>query len=92
MRRPIGVMVGVILVGALLFVFGTLAGCPASHDDYPGTSCKTNSDCYQGEVCNGTVCEPNLDMSVVGDFAHPPLDLSNGDLLPVPDDLTPVDL
>ena len=28
-------------------------GCPAAHDDYPGTACKTNADCYQGESLQG---------------------------------------
>jgi hypothetical protein len=92
MRRPIGVMVGVILLGAVLVVFGTLAGCPAGHDDYPGTACKINSDCYQGEVCNGTICVPNLDMSIMGDFAHPPLPSDGGTDLQSIDDMTPVDL
>ncbi|MCU1280424.1 MAG: hypothetical protein JWM53_3970, partial [bacterium] len=57
--------------------------------------CKVNSDCYEGEVCNGTVCVPNVDMSIEGDFAHPPFtDLSGGgdDLPPAADDMTPVDL
>jgi hypothetical protein len=86
-------IVGVFLVGAL-FGAASLSGCPAAHNDYPGGSCKTDSDCYVGELCNRMtlVCEPNLDMSVVSDFAHPPLDFSMGDLQPGADDMTPVDL
>jgi hypothetical protein len=93
MRRAIAT----ILVGATLIVTAALSGCPAAHDGYPGASCTVDSDCYQGEICQDhTMCVPNLDMSVVSDFAHPGFDLSNadlnGDLLPIPDDLTPVDL
>jgi hypothetical protein len=91
MRRLRRLFVGLVLGGALVAAT-SLGGCPAAHDDYPGTACKMNSDCYQGEICNGTVCVPNLDMSIVGDFAHPPLDLSMGDLSPGADDMTPVDL
>jgi hypothetical protein len=76
---------GALTAGALL------TGCPAAHSDYPGTACKANSDCYQGEVCNGTMCVPNLDLSVMGDFAHPIPDLSS-DLMPNMDDMTPVDM
>jgi hypothetical protein len=90
MRRLI---LGLVLVGGLVAA-ASLSGCPAAHDSYPGTTCKTNSDCYVGELCNMTtlVCEPNLDMAVISDFAHPPLDFAHGDLLPGADDMTPVDL
>lgn len=83
--------IGFLLLAAAVGT-SVLAGCPAAHDDYPGTACKVNADCYQGEICNGTICVPDQDMSIVGDFAHPPLDFSNGDLLPGADDMTPVDL
>jgi hypothetical protein len=87
MRR---LLLTILLTGALAGA-ATLSGCPAAHNDYPGAACKTNSDCYVGEICNGTICEPNNDMSIQGDFAHPSLDLSMpGDLMP--DDMTPVDL
>lgn len=29
-----------------------LAGCPAAHDGYPSKSCTTNSDCFEGEICD----------------------------------------
>ena len=80
-----------LLAGALIGATA-LSGCPAAHNDYPGTACKMNSDCYQGEICNGTVCVPNTDFAVISDFAHPPLDFATGDLLPGADDMTPVDL
>ena len=80
-----------ILVGGALAIAATLSGCPAAHDDYPGSSCKVNADCYQGEICNGTICVPNVDMSVVGDFAHLSPDLSGSDMM-LMDDMTPVDL
>jgi len=90
MRRLILGLVAVsgLTVGALL------AGCPAAHSDYPGTACKINSDCYEGEICNGSVCVPNLDMSVTGDFAHPIPDLSSEDLMPnmMMDDMTSGDM
>jgi hypothetical protein len=81
------------LVSGLLAATTTLVGCPAAHDDYPGTSCKANSDCYIGEICNGTICVPDVDMQVIlPDLAHNfgeggvPDDLTSGS------DLTPVDL
>jgi len=83
----------VAILGAALALGGALAGCPAAHDDYPGTACKTNADCYQGEVCkDNTICVPNVDMSMIGDFAHPPLpsDGGNGNDM-TPDDMTPGD-
>jgi hypothetical protein len=80
------------LLGAAVATAATLSGCPAAHSDYPGTSCRVDSDCFQGEVCqNNTICVPNLDMSVIGDFAHPSPDLSGDDMMPM-DDMTPVDL
>ena len=85
-RRLVAMILGCALGSAL-----TLAGCPAAHDDYPGAACKVNSDCYQGEVCTNLVCVPTQDMAINGDFAHPPLDLSDEDMMPM-DDMTPVDL
>ncbi|MGZ3426156.1 MAG: hypothetical protein ACXVCV_05865 [Polyangia bacterium] len=87
MRRVILMM----LFGGALAATTALGGCPAAHDDYPGLACKVNSDCYQGEICNGTICVPNDDLSIEGDFAHPPLDFT----MPtdgMPDDLTPGDM
>lgn len=81
------------LLGGALVAFATLSGCPAAHDDYPGTSCMANSDCYIGEICNGTICVPDVDMQVIlPDLAHNfgeggvPDDLSDSS------DMTPVDL
>jgi len=88
MRRFI---VGFLLVAAAVTT-SALSGCPAAHNEYPGSACKTNSDCYQGEICSDSVCVPNTDFAVISDFAHPPLDFSMGDLLPGADDMTPVDL
>jgi hypothetical protein len=65
-----------IVVGGMLAAAGALAGCPAAHDDYPGTSCDPTSSavqCYVGEICSSAgTCVPNFDMSIVGDFAHLP--------------------
>lgn len=45
------------VIAAIVLGAGTLlVGCPAFHDDYPGTSCKSASDCYKGEVCMSNVC------------------------------------
>ncbi len=81
-RRMIAVVVGGMLAAA-----GALAGCPAAHNDYPGTSCTMDSDCYVGEVCKDhSICVLNVDMSIVGDFAHLPFgdggesDLSTSDM------------
>ena len=46
-----------------------------AHSDYPGTACMIDTDCYVGEVCTNLVCVPNQDMTIIGDFAHPPLGL-----------------
>ena len=62
-----------VIVGGVLAAAGALAGCPAAHNDYPGTTCKTTSDCYLGEVFSTAgMCVPNIDMSITGDFAHLP--------------------
>ena len=72
-----------VVVGGLLAAAGALAGCPAAHSGYPGTSCKTNSDCYVGEICSSAlICVPNLDMAITGDFAHPPFDIGATDMSP----------
>ncbi|HEY2743490.1 MAG TPA: hypothetical protein VGL86_02665 [Polyangia bacterium] len=85
-----------VVVGTLLAAAGALAGCPAAHDDYPGTSCKSTSDCYVGEICSTAgMCMPNIDMSITGDFAHLPfgdggnetMDLSSTSDLTSGDDL-----
>lgn len=53
MRRAWMSIAGAFLVGIVLGA----SGCPAAHDDYPGTSCKTDSDCFKGEHCmNNTIC------------------------------------
>ncbi|MCU1282291.1 MAG: hypothetical protein JWM53_5837 [bacterium] len=90
MRRALAT----ILLGAALIVTAALSGCPAAHDDYPGTACTSTSDCYQGEICSGMICVINQDMSIQGDFAHLPFGDGGvaDDLTPPPDDLTPVDL
>lgn len=91
MRRP----TILVLLGGALALGAALAGCPAAHNDYPGTACTKNADCYQGEVCkDNTICVPNVDMTVIGDFAHPPLpnDAGPDDDLSSPSDMTPVDL
>jgi len=85
----------IALVTGGLALAGSLAGCPAAHDDYPGTACKTNSDCYQGEICkDNTICVPNIDMSIIGDFAHPPLptDGGNGGTDMASEDMTSEDM
>ena len=79
-----------IIVGGALAAATALTGCPAAHNDYPGTACMTSGDCYVGEVCTNLVCVPNQDMTINGDFAHPPLDFANADAL-TPDDLVSVD-
>jgi hypothetical protein len=89
MRR----LVIAMILGSALATAAALTGCPAAHDDYPGASCKVNSDCYQGEICsNSSVCVLTQDMAVNGDFAHPSPDLSGDDMMPPMDDMTPVDL
>jgi hypothetical protein len=85
MRRAIVGFAGAFLVGIVLGA----SGCPAAHDDYPGTSCKTDSDCFKGEHCmNNTICVPDaIDMAVeLPDIAHfpPGSDLSGLG----PDDMT----
>ena len=72
MRRRIALLVAGVLVAA----GAALTGCPAAHNSYPGTSCMVDSDCYVGERCSSSVCVPNEDMTIIGDFAHPPLDFS----------------
>ena len=55
------------LIAAVVLTAGTmLVGCPAFHDDYPGTACKTNADCYANEVCMTNVCT-----AVAPDMAMP---------------------
>ncbi|HXU69745.1 MAG TPA: hypothetical protein VN947_10475 [Polyangia bacterium] len=84
-----------VVLGGALALGAALAGCPAAHNDYPGTACKINADCYVGEVCkDNTICVPiPADMSIIGDFAHPPLPTDGGpDDLSEPSDMTPVDL
>jgi len=80
-----------ILVGGVLAAATALTGCPAAHSDYPGTSCMLDSDCYVGEICSNSICVPNEDMTITGDFAHPPLDFANPDAI-TPGDLTPGDM
>ena len=87
MRRSIVL----VLVGGALAAAAALTGCPAAHNDYPGTACMIDSDCYVGEICANTVCVPNQDMTLIGDFAHPPLDFANPDALG-PDDMIPGDM
>jgi hypothetical protein len=89
MRRRI---LALIVVGGLA-ILGTLSGCPAGHDDYPGTACMLDSDCYQGEHCmNSAVCVADApDMTVMlPDLAHffgdgglnPGADLATSDMAP----------
>jgi hypothetical protein len=60
---------GVLVIGGAGAV---LIGCPAAHDDFPGLSCKTDGDCYQGEMCINMVCmPPPMDMTMPEDFPHP---------------------
>ena len=68
------------LVAAVVLTAGTLlVGCPAFHDDYPGTTCKTSADCYANEMCMSGTCTaiaPPGDMAVMMfhfDFAMPDL-------------------
>ena len=37
-----------------------LVACPATHGDYPGTTCELDRDCFTGEFCNLAMkrCEP----------------------------------
>jgi hypothetical protein len=86
MRRAILRLAGAFAVGIVLGA----AGCPAAHDDYPGSSCKTDSDCFKGEPCmNNTICVSDaIDMAVeLPDIAGfpPGTDLSG---LGGPDDMT----
>jgi hypothetical protein len=79
MRR----LIASILVAGALAATATLSGCPAAHDDYPGGTCKDNTDCFKGEVCmNASICVPApSDMAMTlppGDLAgQPPADLSD---------------
>jgi hypothetical protein len=68
-----------ILVAGSVAVTFTLSGCPAAHDDYPGASCKVDSDCFKGEKCLNSICivpGPPADMSIV----LPPSDLAGADM------------
>ena len=65
-----------LIAGGVLAAGAALTGCPAAHSGYPGTSCMIDSDCYVGEICTNSVCVPNDDMTIIGDFALPPLDFS----------------
>jgi hypothetical protein len=68
------------IIAAVVLTAGTmLVGCPAFHDDYPGTTCKVDTDCYQGEMCTSGTCTailPPGDMAMKMfnfDFAMPDL-------------------
>ena len=85
-------LIAALLVAGALGAVASLVGCPAAHDDYPGASCKTDSDCYQGEKCmNASVCVP---VTPVQDLAAPPgSDLSSTDMAQSSmDDMTAVDM
>jgi hypothetical protein len=86
-----------IVAGAALAVTAALSGCPAAHDDYPGLSCKTDSDCYQGEHCmNASICVADTDLAAVEyDLAHKSSNSDGGveDLATLPaDQMTGADL
>ena len=59
-----------------------LCGCPLSHGDYPGRSCKQPADCFigQGETCNTVTnqCELMIDAGPMPDrppsIDRPPID------------------
>jgi hypothetical protein len=81
MRRALCAIAGTFLVGIVLGA----AGCPAAHDDYPGTSCKTDSDCFKGEHCmNSTICVADaVDMAIeLPDLAHFGPDMADTDMTP----------
>ncbi len=42
----------------LAMVTLALAGCPATHGEYPTVACKIDKDCYLGEVCMNDICRP----------------------------------
>lgn len=64
----------------LAFAALLLCGCPLSHSDYPGRSCKQDSDCFigQGEQCNEVTnqCELKVDAGPMPDRPpdRPPID------------------
>jgi hypothetical protein len=80
------------VIAAALIVAAALAGCPAFHDNYPGTDCTSDTDCYQGETCVMKVCTvvqpPDFSMQMMFhfDFAMPCdtdlgcVDLGTGDM------------
>lgn len=69
-RAALGLALIAIAAGAL-----ALVGCPAAHDAFPDRSCKTNSDCFQGETCVMMVCTTNNDLAGP-DIALPFVDFS----------------
>jgi hypothetical protein len=78
-----------ILAAGALAALGALGGCPSAHTDYPGASCKTDSDCFKGEYCkDASICVPLMsapDLAVTlppgADMAgQPSSDMSGADL------------
>jgi hypothetical protein len=71
---------------AMLAATVSLAGCPATHGEYPTLACKIDKDCYLGEVCTNDICRPVIppDMSV-GDMVFP-YDFTTDDMGPTSTD------
>jgi hypothetical protein len=69
-------LIGLALAAACALAGGlTLAGCPLSHDPFPGKTCSTNEDCFQGEMCIQMVCTAMQDLAMP-DMALPIIDFS----------------
>lgn len=91
MRSPLRVFL--VAVASALVLAAGVVGCPAAHDAYPGKACKTDNDCYLGEICVNLECAPpppdmpvqmdaarRFDLEPPTDAEPPPTDADDGDL------------
>jgi hypothetical protein len=82
--RSAALRFGALAAAVALAATLSLSGCPAAHDDYPGSSCKVDNDCFKGEKCMNSICVAAMapqDLSVV----LPPPDLAGADMTELPD-------
>ncbi len=72
MRRA---LVGALLAAACALAGAALGGCPLAHDPFPGKSCASTEDCFEGETCIQMVCTVLQDLAMP-DMALPIVDFS----------------